>query len=294
MADDSAGIKRVGVLRMDVDDFGRAMVAGLERRTMALTSALSSALELFFSGWLNRICDQVQRSAEMLPGAFERTAEALLYVIYAGGDDLFIVGTWDRLPPLAERIHHDFAAFAGHNPHLHISAGLTLERRKFPLYRAAERAHDALEDGAKEHTRQQGGDKDAITFLGQTVGWEVFAPYESAKDPFSVKSSTRELVGLLDRGIPRSLLQMVQSIYGQFLRDRDRNLERRPTCKPTDEQLYYGRWMWLQAYQIARLRNQHKEVEAEMKQLQDNLMDLHNVQNSGLAARWAEYLTRKE
>jgi len=291
MALQSQGIPRVGVLRMDVDDLGRALIEGLERRTMALTSALSSALELFFGGWLNVICEEVQKSTDLLPKEINREATDLLYIIYSGGDDLFIVGAWDRLPLLAERIHDEFAAFTGRNPHLHISAGLTLEQRKFPLYRAAEQAHGALDDGAKTYTRADGQRKDAITFLGQTVAWEDFAPPE--KDRFGVVQGVRHLVELLDKGIPRSLLQIVQSIYGQYQRDLERNLKRRPACEQP-EQLYYGRWMWMQVYQIQRLIEQQKgmEVKRDIRQLQAELMTLKRVRYSGLVARWAEYLSR--
>jgi CRISPR-associated protein Csm1 len=294
MADDAAGVKRVGVLRMDVDDLGRVMIEGLDRRTMALTSALSSTLELFFSGWLNKVCEKIQESKELLPATFKRQSKHMLYIIYSGGDDLFIVGTWDRLPLLAERVHNDFAAFTGHNPHLHISAGLTLERRKFPLYRAAEQALDALDDGAKAYVRPDGGRKDAVTFLDQTVAWDDFAPSEKGR--FGVKEGTRRLVDLVGQGVPRSLLQMVQSIYGQYLRDIERNRARRPSCEPPDEQLYYGRWMWMQAYQIQRLteREKDKGVKRNIRQLQEDLMCRERVYYSGLAARWAEYLTRKE
>jgi hypothetical protein len=52
--------------------------------------------------------------------------------------------------------------------------------------------------------------------------------------------------------------------------------------------------MWLQAYQIARLRRRHKEAKDKIEQLAKDLMNRHSVHYSGLAARWAEYLTRRE
>jgi len=293
MADVAAGIKRVGVLRMDVDDLGRMLVEGLEQRTMALTSALSIALERFFGGSINAICSEVEQSRDLLPQGFKRSAVDLLYIIYSGGDDLFVVGTWDRLPILAERIRNEFAIYAGFNPYLHISAGLTLEDRKFPLYRAAEQAYEALEDGAKAYRRPDAETKDAITFLGQTVGWEEFAPGNGKS--FGVKPGARRLVELMDRGAPRSLLQVMQSIHSQYLADLDRNLKR----KKTDEggpsrSLYFGRWMWLRAYQLRRMADQHKKLEDNILQLQSDLLHRKWVRLSGLAARWAEYLTRKE
>jgi len=160
MALQSKGISRVGVLRMDVDNLGLIFGQYL-RGSMAQTSALSAAMDLFFSGHLNRICAEVNDLGEH---------KNVLYVIYAGGDDLFAVGSWDRMPLLAERIREDFAAYTGHNPYLTISGGVTLEGRKFPLYRAAERAGEA-EGKAKGCKRADGREKDAFCFLGQVVEW---------------------------------------------------------------------------------------------------------------------------
>jgi CRISPR-associated protein Csm1 len=147
MADASQGVKRVGVLRMDVDDLGQVMVSGLAERSMAATSALSWSLDLFFGGWLNRACERVQR-----PQAGDALAPGeRLYVIYAGGDDLFVVGSWDLMPELAQAIHADFTRYACRNPSLTISGGITLEGRKFPLYQAAEQAGQ-VEELAKRYT----------------------------------------------------------------------------------------------------------------------------------------------
>jgi hypothetical protein len=52
--------------------------------------------------------------------------------------------------------------------------------------------------------------------------------------------------------------------------------------------------MWLQAYQLKRLVERHEEAKADIEQLQRDLMHWEKVRHSGLAARWAEYLTRKE
>jgi len=299
MARQAAGIKRVGVLRMDVDDLGRVLIQGLKPRTMVRTSALSQALELFFAGWLNVICQGVQISREMLPEHFQRRATELLYTIYSGGDDLFIVGAWDRIPVLAEHVRHDLAVYAGCNPDIHISGGITLESRRFPLYRAAERAYEALESGAKEYKRPDERKKDALSFLGQTMGWEEWSrPTGEDYGGFrGVPGTVEQLLDLLADGMPRGILLTLQSIYAQYLRDRKRGPEHEAGCQAS-KQIYYGRWMWLQAYQLSRLIEQYryrvKDVERRVRELQQGILQPETVCYSGLAARWAEYLTRRE
>lgn len=53
----SKGAKKLGILKMDVDNLGKIFVSGLsqEDRTISRISTLSSMLDLFFAGYLNKI-----------------------------------------------------------------------------------------------------------------------------------------------------------------------------------------------------------------------------------------------
>jgi len=291
MARQAEGIQRVGVLRMDVDNLG-AIFGQYLRGSMAQTSALSAALDLFFAGHLNRICAAVNDLGEH---------KNVLYVIYAGGDDLFVVGAWDRMPILAERIRDDFAAYTGHNPHLTISGGVTLEGRKFPLYRAAERAGEA-EGRAKGYKRADGRGKDAFCFLGQVVAWgEEWELVREQKDNLlwlvgedeenRVKKEDER-----DRRLPRALLQTVRSIHQLYytgLREARRRARREKRPSP-DPRMFLGRWTWMHAYSLARTarRSRDGEVQGRITELQKATLQPETVYLSGLAARWAEYLLR--
>lgn len=281
--------ERVGVLRMDVDDLGQVMTRGLQyagqpHRSLAATSALSAALDRFFSGYLDVLCREVTANPGMtgVPG---HPDEDRVYVIYAGGDDLFIVGAWHVLPLLAGRIRDAFEEYVGRNPFLHISAGITLEGRRFPLYQAARRAHDALEEGAKRRRYTQDGlelEKNGIHFLGQTLGWDEFA---------EVRQQVERLVRLVrEHDVPRGLLQSLQAIFHRFQQDHQ-NAQRRGL---RGQQVYYGPWMWRQAYYLDRFaRGKPEEVRREIGEIQRWTLS-HRILYLGLAARWAEFLTRKE
>jgi CRISPR-associated protein Csm1 len=273
----SKGIPRVGVLRMDVDKLGTVFSQYL-RGSMAQVSALSAALGLFFAGHLNRICPDVAAGGEH---------DNTIYVIYAGGDDLFIVGAWDRMPLLAERIQEDFTKHTGHNPHLTISGGVTLEGRKFPLYRAAERAEEA-EGKAKGHTRSNGRDKNAFCLLGQVVEW--------GEDWKSLRETEQQLSGLIDAGVPRSLLRVAQVLHAQFAAARRRAVraKREPGREPTPGRLHWGRWAWMAAYSLTRLaRGCPEKQEEEILRIQREWIESgERIHILGLAARWAEYQLR--
>lgn len=276
MALQAQGIPRVGVLRMDADNLG-AIFGEYVRGSMAQVSALSAAMDRFFAGYINRICDQVNAQGEH---------KDVLYVIYAGGDDLFIVGAWDRMPLLAERIQAEFAAYTGNNPHLTISGGVTLEGRKFPLYRAAERAGEA-EGQAKDYTRHNGHSKDAFCFLGQVVGWGEWP---------LVQETRQKLFRLVSGGVPRSLLRMAQVLHVQFVASRRRVLraERKASQQLKPNRLYWGRWAWMAAYSLTRLAQgcSPQQKEEILQMLREWIESGRRIHILGLAARWAEYQLR--
>lgn len=269
----SQGLKRLGVLRMDVDNLGYLFSQGFRRTngkslsTLARVASLSSMMALFFEGWVGRLCQRVNdqaESGEPNPG--------LVYTIYSGGDDLFIVGSWHVLPDLAAAIQADLSRFAAGNPLVHASAGITLHRGKYPLYQAAEDAEAAL-DAAKDLP-----DKNAFTFMGQTLPW---ARYGDVDDLVQ-----RLLAMEQSPGVGRSLFQVLGQLFARYRQSVGRATR---TGLP---QTVYGPWVWHGAYLLARLaRRAGEPVSGDIRTLKDRL--LSDMDIIGLAARWAEALTRK-
>ncbi|MFZ0548921.1 MAG: type III-A CRISPR-associated protein Cas10/Csm1, partial [Candidatus Promineifilaceae bacterium] len=182
------GIKRLGVLRMDVDGLGDIFARGFGEGQSSLTrtAALSFAMSLYFEGWVETLAKEANNGRNVV------------YSIYSGGDDLFIVAAWDVLPELAYKINRDLGRYAAGNPAIHASAGITLHTGKYPLYQAAENAHDALE-AAKDYEDEDGRKKDAFTFLDQTRPWRDFE---------EIREEQRSLYHLVEeQGIPRSSIQ---------------------------------------------------------------------------------------
>ena len=287
IARDSIGVERLGVLRMDVDDLGSLFLSGLgHAATASRVASLSSALRLFFEGWINRLAPEVEADQKMVPtGRGGRSG--LIYGVYSGGDDLFVVGAWDRIPLLARRIRSDLEAFAAGNPAVRISAGIALVDPHLPLYRAAEDAHRALELGSKEHRRPDGPPKDAVTFLGETLGWEEFD---------RVQGEAAELARLVGQGseggkAPRSLLSTLSALHALYRREAARQAGRQGI---DPDRLYYGRWTWMAAYGLGRARERASDHEARsaLAALHKRLAEPWTIRTLGLVARWAEYLTR--
>ncbi|NHM16480.1 type III-A CRISPR-associated protein Cas10/Csm1 [Eggerthellaceae bacterium zg-887] len=129
-----SGIKRLGVLRADVDDLGAAFVSGFpaEKLSISRTATFSRALSYFFKNKINDVLEE---------GGYQ------VQIIYSGGDDLFIVGNWSDVIYAAIGIRQALDEFTG-NGSLTISAGIGMFDEKYPIARMAAET-GKLEDAAK-------------------------------------------------------------------------------------------------------------------------------------------------
>jgi len=261
----AGGFKRLGVLRMDVDDLGDIFTRGLgegerSRATLARLATLSLQMSLFFEGWVKHL-------TEIEPW------KDLVYAVYSGGDDVFLIGPWDRMPGLGLRIRRDFQAYTGGHPDLHLSGGMAFIGGKYPVYQAAEDAGEAL-DKAKS---VEG--KNAFCFLDQALPWHDFETLVQWKD---------ELVHLVsaEESAARGVLQTLRQMAAQAEEARG------PRGRPL-----WGPWMWRGAYLLTRTAERAPEKAKEsMLAIRDRLEsdNYAHLPDMGLAARWAQLETRKQ
>jgi len=202
------------------------------------------------------------------------------YVIYSGGDDLFMVASWDVLPILAREIREEFERFCSRNPELTISAGLFLAPSvKYPLSAAAQQAKLALDGRAKGMVRECRGRelrKDAVDFLGQTHPWQEIPFIYDLKD---------RLLGLLEpshgEAVSRALLQLLYAAHVEQQR--------------AETEDYIPR-IWRLVYGLKRMAERHRSRKRELMELLTTVVTDGIGLRSGvlLATRWVELLTRKE
>lgn len=158
-ADEAEGIGRIGILRADVDNLGQAFVSGFENaadqdRYVALsrTATLSRQLSLFFKLHINQILEEGEYS---INGEKPRPRNAT--ICYSGGDDLFIVGSWNDIIELAVDIRRNFARYT--KGALTLSAGIGVYQPGYPISAAA-REVAAMEEESKSLPG-----KNAVTLL---------------------------------------------------------------------------------------------------------------------------------
>lgn len=299
----SRGIQRLGVLRMDVDNLGALFQRGLgEQATLSRVAALSFAVSLYFEGWVAKLAEEVNQATRRPPEQGGR-----LYAIYAGGDDLFFVGSWDAVVELAVAVRRDLTRYAAGHPGIHASGGIALVGGKYPLYQAAEDAKRAEEQAKALRWRLNGADrrKDAICFLNKALPWAFFGTEEETAVPNlnTVHGLMHELAEQVQAGAPKALLRRLVDFYGEYMEaQRQWQLTRGQSAWVNDDQAAWGRWTWRSIYTLKRMEDrvergaQSQDVQQRLQKLRSALQqgDARLFERLGVAARWAELLVRGE
>ncbi|MGC8785147.1 MAG: type III-A CRISPR-associated protein Cas10/Csm1 [Armatimonadota bacterium] len=286
LANASQGVPWLGVLRMDVDSLGQLFQQGLgDDATLSRMTTLSGTMRLFFEAYVPLLCREVN----------EKGTEKV-YLLYAGGDDLFVVGSWSVLPDLAQHIRDKFREYAG-GDHVTISAGIAIEHEKYPLYRLADDAKHALDDRAKAlGKRTLNGrevQKNGICFLGEPLGWEQFAKVDCWKN---------ELLAMLqaangEKKVSRALLTRLMEISQLYRANRQVQQARLRRGEIDEAQFHslvqHDRWRWRMVYHLSRFAQRYSSQEKALQDLKEALSQKGLIQNIHIAARWAELLTRE-
>ena len=244
LANASEGVKWLGALRMDVDDLSTVFKDKLGNATISRHASLSQALRHFFEGYVPQLCHQYNKEQD----------KEILELIYAGGDDLFLVGGWSALPEIAEKIRSEFHDFVT-GDHVTLSGGIAIEHMKFPLYQFADRSGDA----EKEAKACDG--KNAITFLQKPMKWKEFA---------EVREWHQKLLESLtgQNQLPRDILTRLTQIY-------------------SEKELKEHRWAWRSLYYFHRLLERYKYDEQK-----DFLSELKQKLNHEDSSQFREELIR--
>ena len=260
--EDYAGDTYLGILRMDVDGLGQKFIRGFS--SINEYKMFSSRLVKFFSDKI----EEIQKEQEF---------RNFLNIIYSGGDDLFIVGRWDKVIDFADRIRNETAKNFSKDG-ITISGGVAVVHPKFPIAKAAELAGLA-EDKAKSFRK---GEKNAFHFLGKTVSWNKEFDYvRHFKDEFT------QLVSLYK--MSKGILHKIMMYDSLAQANKQRALE----GKAED----YS-YIWHMSYYLTRMI-EREDKNLAVKNFCINLRDHELMTNKGrnlelmsLAARWAELLLR--
>lgn len=150
----SKGDPKLAYAKGDLDNLGEILRSGLGSLRLWLPfSMLSTYLDLFFSGYLRFLLNST-------------TYRDQIYTLYAGGDDFFLIGSWDKILRFLNLLNAKFNSYVGSNQKFHFSVGIIITPPNYPVRLACDIVSEGLQK-AKEA-------KPAIFVFGETLSWEAY------------------------------------------------------------------------------------------------------------------------
>lgn len=284
-------LNKNAIIRMDVDNLGYLFQNGFKphQRSFSRYSQLSRNLDLFFKGYLTYLWEN------------NNDYKNHTVILYAGGDDLFLLGDWKITIDFAKRIRKDFKEYVCDHPLITLSAGIIIVPPKYPILKMAEWCEEMEQKGKSyewknevvQYLDKNGNpfktkkSKDAIGFMEFAINWDIeFKLIESLGNEIYDK--------IVNKSLPKTFVQKLIQYFE--LENYSKIINNTPN---SHNQITHKRLYWLMAYDFSRMMEQYKK---EKKFLEDLLHDIfentlnrttnktnyHSLTIYALAARWAE------
>ncbi len=158
------GLEALGILKADVDNLGKILSKGLKKKNLSKTAFLSRQINLFFSFYIPYLLNTDERFKN-------------IYTVFAGGDDLFLIGPWNTIIDFAEEIANKFKSYVCENKQITLSIGIAICKTSEPVYIYAEKSENAL----KLSKAAEG--KNSITLFNETINLkDDFNEFKKLKD----------------------------------------------------------------------------------------------------------------
>ncbi|WP_456420057.1 type III-A CRISPR-associated protein Cas10/Csm1 [Thermovibrio sp.] len=221
------GDKKLGYLLMDVDNLGLFFS---EIKDFGLRKFVSEKLNSFFK---DKVAEIAKNFAPNEDDDIEKKLEVRLiegtkiYILYAGGDDLFAIAPWNVLIDFALKINKKFDdfkrdlleklknSFSNRGEEelgnvlekvekFTLSAGLVISRPKFTVRIAADWVKEA------ESLAKRAPDKNSIYLFGETLKWDRLKEV--------VEEANRWVNFVEDKVIPRGFFYKLLQLYKVYHR----------------------------------------------------------------------------
>ena len=181
------GIKSLAILKADVDNMGKFLEKSDVTDSFENFDSFSKTMDNFFSIYI----------PNMMKTKYPNT-----YTVFAGGDDLFLLGAWDEVLEMAREIEREFKAFVK-SDELSISFGIAIAKPSTPISYLADYTEKLLEDAKGiDEEKEVEHPKDAISLFRETVKWSdylsVYDTLYSSLESFEEHLNTAFLYRLLE------------------------------------------------------------------------------------------------
>lgn len=204
------GTNKIGILKLDVDNLGKLFRKAKPDNEVKEYSKIFSTFftETIYTALYNT------RSFRLLDSTPEESYRANIYPIFAGGDDCFIIGSWDAVLCFARDLHdlfcndEDIKSIKLGNQPMTFSAGIVLVDPTHPVVNFSELAEEAL-------AQAKSTGKNRVSVLGLSFSW----------DDYKQILETSKLIAdeMLTKNISRAYLDKIRKSAKGFnaLQNRD-------------------------------------------------------------------------
>lgn len=222
-SDGELGDNKIGVIKLDVDNLGKLFIS---TKNIGEVMALSRNISIFFEGFVeqaiynNYFYNESEDDQDIYVDK--------IVIIYAGGDDTFIVGRYDESFKFIDKLKKTFDKYVD-NRNRTFSVGVGMFGSNYPIIMAATKTEEFLEKAKKLEG------KNRICFLGETFTWNQFTRLIELKDLIEkiyinsksksifqkIDNSTKGFKSVLSEGKSINYLKMYRLAY--YLRDLKSN-----------------------------------------------------------------------
>lgn len=270
------GDKKIGILKLDVDNLGAIFSKGLEEnnRSISRMATLSRMMEMYFQGYINKVIKNYDW-------------EDKIYVVFSGGDDTYIVGAWNAVLEFTKVFYDKFREYTCNNKYITFSASIGVFKYNYPIARSSHLMENNLK-GVKNKNNSNDNIlpiKNKVSLFGEIFNWYEFERIKKIKDILF------DLV--VNKEFGHGLLHKVQKSTVGF----------KAVLNQSKSGIVDNIKMWRLAYYLREVRNDYKDTAEELIDeykniVVYNLMEkskderINNIMIIPAAVKWAELATR--
>ncbi len=210
LGNNSVGNDKIAMLKGDVNNLGAIFWFGVQRKikenndvrienilTLSRYASLSRMFDFFFTEILVKLIDTGDRfySIPVIIKNKEKNDEKdkekeknsksnekfyykdRIYVIYSGGDDFVLIGSWDAIFEFAKDLNEEFKKFVGENDNINFSCSIEIFNKKTQPLFMAETCEESLKDVKKKNKEIKNEDYDKkvnVSVFGELLSWEDY------------------------------------------------------------------------------------------------------------------------
>ncbi len=326
ISNSATGNKKIAVYKADVDNLGMIFSIGLKKkknisdeelekieendekdyRSISRISTLSRNMEYFFSYWMNSIFKKEKVEISLGNKVKKEIELSDIYVLYSGGDDLVIIGPWDKIIYVSYFIRKNFEKFVTENNEITLSGGIAISHPKLRIINGIDSAGE-LEEKSKEIDK----DKNALTLFGKSFKWNEFEKIFEFAEKLQKIYGNREESGIITQTFLYRCLnytEMAEKLYESLSRvDKSnkagKNVDFNLLTYVSKFEYDYGRNMLPKLRELETKEKKSKEDEEKIeiiKELRSKFMEEINDEEGNFLTKYMKivlnyiiYLNRK-